>query len=150
MYTIESLQNPFTYDKEVLNIASCQVAPSEIKDNNLTAHKKGCNVSSPFVQQLIWKQVEFNAPLKTMKMKTFNYLQKKHSHQKSMKETDCLKVDKDLLTRFLIVAITRKVDLGEILSHCLSQFTSSLSNSDGSLQHTNKSALFHYIQRFQR
>ena len=77
-------------------------------------------------------------------MKTLSYLQKKHPHQKSMKETDCLKVDKDLLTKFLVVARSGKVDLGEILTHCLSQFPSILNNSDGSLQRTNKSALFHY------
>ena len=63
-----------------------------------------------------------------------------------MKETDCLKEDEDLLTRFLIVAKTRKVDLGEILPHCLLQFPFSLSSSDGSLQRTKKAALFHYLQ----
>ena len=52
------------------------------------------------------KQVEFNAPLKTMKMKTFSYLKKNHSHQKSMKEKDCLKADKDLLIRLLTIART--------------------------------------------
>ena len=62
-----------------------------------------------------------------------------------MKETDCLKVDKDLLSRLLIVARTWKVDLGEILTHCLSQFPSSLRSSNGSLQWTNKAALFHYL-----
>ena len=80
-----------------------------------------------------------------MKMKTFCYLQKKHPHQKSMKETDFLKADKNL-TRLLIVARTRKVDLSEILTHCLSQFTSCLSNSNGPLQYNNKAALFHYLQ----
>ena len=63
-----------------------------------------------------------------------------------MKETNSLKADKDLLTRLLIVARTRKVDLGEILTHCLLQFPSSLSNSDGSLLCNNKAALFHYLQ----
>ena len=107
----------------------------------MTVHEKGCNVSNQFVQQqLIWKQIEFSAPLKSMKMKTFSYLQKKYPDQKSMKETDCLKVDKDLLTR------TPKVELGEILTHCLSQFPSSLSNSEDSLQYTNKAALFHYFE----
>ena len=32
-----------------------------------------------------------------MNMKTFSYLQTNHPHQKSMKETDSLKVDKYLL-----------------------------------------------------
>ena len=70
MHTIELLQNPSTYyEKELINIASGQVASFEIKDDILTAHKKGCNVSNQFVQQwLIWKQVEFRTPLKTMKM----------------------------------------------------------------------------------
>ena len=81
-----------------------------------------------------------------MKRRTFSYLQKKYLHQKSIKETDFLKIDKDLLTRFLIVTRTRKVDLGEILTHCLSQFSSSLSNSDGSLQRINKAVLFHNLQ----
>ena len=113
----------------------------------MIVHEKGCNVSNQFVQQwLIWKQLEFSALLKTMKMKTFCYLQTKHPHQKSMKETDCLKADKDLLTRLLIVARTWTVDLGEILTHFLLQFPSSLSNSDVSLQYTNKAALFHYLQ----
>ena len=145
MHTLESLQNPSTYyKKELINIASDLVAPSETKDI-LTAHEKGCNVSNQFVQQrLIWKQVEFSAPLRTMKMKTFCYLQKKDPHPKNMKETDCLKADKDLLTWLLIVR-TRKVDIGEILTHFLSQFSSSLNNSDDFLQYTNKAALFHYL-----
>ena len=68
-----SQQNPFTYyEEELINIASGQVAPSEIKDNILTAHKKGYNFSSPFVQQrLIWKQVEFSAPLKNYEDENF-------------------------------------------------------------------------------
>ena len=72
MHTIESLQNLSTYyEKELINIASGQVSPSEIKDAILIAHEKGGNVSSQFVQQqLIWKQVELSTPLKTMKMKT--------------------------------------------------------------------------------
>ena len=71
MHTIESQ----FMKKDLISIASGQVAPSEIKDDILTAHEKGCNVSCQFVQQLlIWKQVEFSAPLKTMKMKTFSYL----------------------------------------------------------------------------
>ena len=81
-----------------------------------------------------------------MKMKTFCYLQTKHPHQKSMKETDSLKADKDLLTRLLIVARTRKVDFKETLTHCLSQFPFNLGNSNGSLQCNNKAALFPYLQ----
>ena len=39
MYAIESLQNPFTYyEKELINIASDQLARSEIKDDILTAY----------------------------------------------------------------------------------------------------------------
>ena len=54
MHTIKSLQNPFTYyEKELINITSEQGAPSEIKDDILTAHKKECNVSCQFIQQLI-------------------------------------------------------------------------------------------------
>ena len=37
-------------EKQLINIASGQVAPSEIKDI-LTAHEKGCNISSQFFQQ---------------------------------------------------------------------------------------------------
>ena len=81
-----------------------------------------------------------------MKMKNFSYLQKKHTYQKSMRETNYLKKYKDLLRSVLIVARIRKVDPGEILTHCLSQFTSSLSNRDGSPPRTNKAALFHYLQ----
>ena len=44
MHTIESMQNPFTYnEKELINIASGQEAPSEIIDDILTAHEKSCN-----------------------------------------------------------------------------------------------------------
>ena len=81
-----------------------------------------------------------------MKMKTFIDLQQKHQPQKIMKETNSLKADKDLHTRLLIVARTRKVDLGEILTHYLSQSPSNLSNNDGSLQYSNKAGLFHYLQ----
>ena len=145
MHTIELLQNLFTYyEKELIKIASGQVAPSEIKDI-LTEYEKGYSVSNQFVLQwLIWKQVEFSASLETMKLKTFSYFQTKHPHQKSMKETNSLKADKDL-TKFLIVAKTQKVDLGENLMHCLSQFLFSLSNSEGSLHHTNKATLFYYL-----
>ena len=95
------------------------IAPSGRKDDILTAHEKGCYVSNQFVQQrVIWKQVEFSVPLKTMKMKTFSYLEKEHSHQKSMNETNCLKAVKDITK--LIVARTWKVALGEILTTCLS------------------------------
>ena len=81
-------------------------------------------------------------------MKTFSYFQKKHSHQMSLKEIGSLKAGKDLLTRLLIVARTQKVDLREILTHCLLQIPSSLSNSNSnsSLQYNTKAALFHYLQ----
>ena len=59
MCTIELLQNPFTYyEKELINIVSGQIAPSEIKDDILIAYEKGCNVFSKFVQQqLIWNKL---------------------------------------------------------------------------------------------
>ena len=46
MHKIESLQNPFTYyEKELINIASGQVASSEIKDDILIAHEKAAMFS---------------------------------------------------------------------------------------------------------
>ena len=50
IHAIESLLNPFIYhEKEHINTASGPVAPAEIKDDILTAHEKGFNVSSQFV-----------------------------------------------------------------------------------------------------
>ena len=55
MHTIESLQNPFTcYEKELINIESGQVAPSEIKVDISTAHEKGCNISNQFVPKRLF------------------------------------------------------------------------------------------------
>ena len=63
-----------------------------------------------------------------------------------MKETDSFKADKDLLTRLPLVARTWRFDYGEILTHCLLQFLSSLSNRDSSLLRTNKASLLNYLQ----
>lgn len=148
MHTIVSMQNPFTYCvQELLNIASGQVAPPEVTDDLLTAHRKGCSSSSQFVEErLVLRQVDFTTPVKTMKLKTFNSVQKQRLHQQHTHETDRLKADKDLMTRLLIVARNRKVDLKELLTHCLSQFPCSLSNSDGSLQRTNKVTVLHHLE----
>ena len=61
-----------------------------------------------------------------------------------MKERHFLKAVQDL-TELLKEVRTRKVDFGEILIHCLSQFPFYLSNNDGSFPCTNKAALFHYL-----
>jgi CRISPR/Cas system CSM-associated protein Csm2 small subunit len=148
MHTIESMQNPFTYClQELINIASGQVAPSEVAEDLLTAYRKGCSASSHFVdERLASKNVDFVAPVKTMKLKTFSSLQRQRSQQKHVQEADQLKADKDLMTRLLIVARNRKVDIQELLTHSLSQFPCSLSTSDGSLQRTNKAALLHHME----
>jgi len=75
-----------------------------------------------------------------MKLKTFKDLQVKITTKVGNRET-ILKADHRLFGRMLLIALSRKLEIDQVLCHPLGPLLWSLANADGTLKKTNKSAL---------
>jgi len=139
---IESMHNPFdSHLTELTSISSGVVTSSEVQHDLMSANEIGERSIYEFVDnRLINPSVDFFAPLKALKLKTFSDLGKLKAKTKSGKEI-MLRNDKQLFSGLLIIAPNRNIDLREILCYSLSPVSLPLATADGSLAKTTKSAL---------
>ena len=137
--------NPFTYCvNKLVNIVTGQVVPEAARESILMAFSKGTTIADTFVEErLRSRTVDFHAPVKQVRLPKFSA--NKHPLA-SREKTQELKVSRDLLSRVLLVARDRNLDLRELLAHNLTQYPPSLSCSGGSIQRTTKSSLMHYFE----
>ena len=133
--------------EELVNIATGHVVADTAKDDSLNAYGKGCIVACSFVEdRLIKKNVEFQASVKQMKLPGFKSTSKSSTSKRASTDSKQMRMGKELMTRLLLVARDRELDLKDLLSHNLTQFPPSISCSDGSLQRTTKAALLHFFE----
>lgn len=91
------------------------------------------------------RTVDMFAPLKAMKLKTFESLNPpRKSKAKSMSELT--KRDKGIFARLLVVSRSRDLDMRAILEYPLSAVSLPLAGADGSMNKTNKSLLLGTIE----
>ena len=140
----DSLINPFREEQDSLvNIATGAVAPVEIANDLMNAHKVGEDAYQEFKTGRLEKDdpVNFYAPMKKQKSKTFSemYTEKVKCKGKEI----VMKADRKLFGHMVVVAQSRKLDMKEVLSHPLGPIP--WAKGDGSLAKTDKSKLMSEI-----
>ncbi len=147
--TIHHMMNPFdqTLEKEHLyHVTSGQVASEAISADLLNAKEIGEKAFVEFFQQrLNTDEVEFHAPLKKMKLKTFKDTATSTVTKVRGREI-ALKADRDLFARLIVVGTVRKIDIREMLVYSLGPLPAAIANVDGSIVKTDKAKLMHFLE----
>ena len=147
MDTLKLFQNPFSYNvPELINVSTGEVVSESSTMDILCAYEKGKTVAINFVRErLVNKTVDFHALMKKAKIPSFNFTTFKSSKTAKTYAKE-LKLAKELLTKLLIIARDRHLDLRELLSQNLTRFSPSIGSIDGSLGRTTKAALLPYFE----
>ena len=137
--------NPFSFQtSKLVHITSGAEASDEVQRDLETANTIGENQLSEFVQKRISaEEVDFNASIKSNKLKTFTALPtaKRKSKEK------VLECSHRLFDRLLVISQQRNLDLRKVLTFSLGNISWSLANSDGSILKTAKSALMAAVEK---
>ena len=143
LHTIESWVIPFksrNATEPLVNIASAVKAADSITDDLRTAEKKGNAAFVSFVQKRL-KSIEIDymyAPLSKSNLKTFGYLVKSMT-VKSTATAVVVKADRGWLTRMILIAHRRQMNMQEVLTY-------PLATADGAPTKTTKSTLLHILE----
>lgn len=136
--------NPFTLSNTPLsNLKSGQVASSEVAEDLAKAVQRGSDALRDFLQARINKGERFYDPLKQNHLKTFASLKKKTATRNGKLENTC---DRELFSRLVIVAQTRKFDLQELFTYELTNVPLAIATTDGCMRKTDKSVLMKVLE----
>jgi hypothetical protein len=139
--------NPFeTEQEELLALASGVMVDNQVADNLLNAEVLGEQQFVKFSKSnLLSDDPDIFTKLKRNKIQTFS-----STKQLSVKGQDgkrnSIVMNRNLFSRLLVIAKSRKVDLKELLSYSLGPYPLSLSTTTGGLVKTAKSKLFDILE----
>jgi hypothetical protein len=142
--------NPFTMQNNTLmNISSGAVAREDIKYDLDAAEVRGEAKLNEFLEDRIVKSGGRSVfdPIKANKLKTFAHNNTKTSPTKAGNERTALMSSKSLLTRLLVIAQVREVNLEEVLTYELADVPFALGNVDGSMTKTDKAATMRHVEK---
>ena len=109
--------DPFEESEDLVSLSSGCVASESIRQDLLTAQKKGTDALTTFVEdRLLSNSKGFYGTLSKLKLGTFIDVQKKSSSSKEEK-TVILRADRNLFARLLVIGQSLKVGLRELLVH---------------------------------
>ena len=146
--TIKSMINPFENTTgELVAISSGAVAIDAVKDDLLNAKAKGEAATQEFIKERLLvgtgsKQADFHDTIKQQKLKTF-------ADNCTSKRKACKEIFKDgkvFFARLLVAGQKRNLDLQEVFQYSLSSVSFPLSNIDGTMAKTDKSALMRVLE----
>ena len=146
---IDSWNNPFAENQNVVSISTAKEAPDDVRRDLLQAQSIGEEEYQKFKKERLEStppKVKFHDPLKLKKLKTFSSLTK----QKKIKPTGravILKADRTLFTRMIVMGQSRKIDVRDLLSHSLGPLPWALATPEGLPGKTNKAALAAQLQK---
>lgn len=139
--------NPFdpAIDQEVLHHMSGTEASESISTDIKEARERGENAFLEFcAKRLQSDDISIHQPLKKMKLKTFRDVSTT-TVSKSKGREIALKADCNLFARLIVIGTSRKVDMSEMLVHCLGPLPAALAHYDVSLMKIDKSKLMHFL-----
>ena len=142
----ENWTNPLNHNpSELVCLSTGASAPADISEDLLTAQGKGNNEYLVFQEMRIEKQeIPFFDPLPKMNLKTFD--NNKKTTRKTSKKEIIIKSDHKLFGHMLLVASSRKLNMRDVLQYPLGPFPWALSDFDGNIRKTNKSALVRKLE----
>ena len=146
--TVKGMVNPFTFESEQLvNIASGVVSNQEVAEDLSNMYEKGEVIASEFIRNnVISDNPDLYKSIKKSNVKTFASSAKLVSVKTKKDEVVVLKSTKYLFARLLLLAISRGIDMEEVLKYSLRPFPSALATVDGSLLKCTKCSLLHIIE----
>ena len=147
--TIRTGTNPFAAEDHVnlCSISSGVVVTDDIAANLLHAYAIGERHFIQFVnERLKLSNVNFYFPLPKLKLKTFSALLKSKSVKVKGHEV-IVRADRHLFARLLVVALTRALNLREVLCYELGPVPWSIASVNGSLVKTAKSKLLELLEK---
>lgn len=132
------------------NIATKDLATSQIEDDLLNARQKGQRRLITFVEERLLpsdeRKVQFHDPLRKNKSLTFAALYDTIKKTSVAGKEKVLKADRSILQRLITAYQSgRKVNLDEILHHELLPVPIALAEMDGSLRSGSKAVLFQVL-----
>ena len=148
MELLKSLADPFDVNMaELINISSGVVASDDVRDDLLNVKEVGDQNAINFMEnRLICEEPDIFSPIKQNKSKTFKSMSKNVRTKSATGNILCLKNDRNLFARLLLIGKDREIDLKEILSYPLRSFPMPLATFDGGLVKTCKAKLLHKIE----
>ena len=143
--------NPLSNDEtELVNLSTGILAPPDVANDLLKAHKVGKEAYQTFREDRLEKEqpnVKFHDKMKKHNLQTFLNINKKQVGYKAKRNHIILKADRNLFGRMIIIAQSRALSIREVLAHPLEPIQWSLANGDGSLRKTNKAALARELEK---
>ena len=139
--------NPFTTEKFIS--ISCGIeATANVASDLLNAHAIGKKAQEAFVEERLKQNSTltiFDA-LKKLNLKTFKDLLVTKII-KTTSRTVCIKADRSLFARMLIIGQQRCIDLESVFSYPLGPIPWALAGTAGELKKTNKAAILHELEK---
>jgi len=133
---------------ELICISTKDVAPSDIASDLLDADINGKDVLRSFIQERLSNDAKRSLydPVSKNNSKTFAKMYTNKPVLKEKKQKS-VKADRDIFRRLVVAAEGgRSIDLQQVLQYELTDVPCALSNADGTLRHTDKSALSHILE----
>ena len=101
-----------------------------------------------FIDECVESPYRFEKPITRVKVYTFASDGAKYKKSRADGKVVELKMERDLMGRFLCIALENKVDMAEILSYPLTPVPLCFSHLNGSMKKTNnKAALFNELEK---
>lgn len=147
METFNGFLNPFSHEcEDLVHLTAGHVPEGDVSVDILGAKAKGQEAFLTFVKErLLTEQVDFFAPMKMLKTKTFKGAKKVVKVSSNL----ALQEDRSLFGNILVVnnKLNRQVRLEELFQYSLGTYPYALATSTGGLVKTMKSKLLHLLER---
>lgn len=147
--TIKNFMNPFgdIPKGKLFNIASGKAASTKTEEFLLNVLEIGKASRNKFIEECALDPARFEKLIKKGAVSTFANEGVKYS-VKQKEIIHELKLERDLISKMLLLSIDNKIDLELVLSYPLTPVPLSLCNLDGNMIKTNKSALLKILESF--
>ena len=138
--------DPFNLESELLiDIYTGKSATLEISNSLLSIEEEGVKRHIVFIHECADDPARFERAIPQSNLKTFvvQGAKNKRSHDAVIRQLRCTR---DMLGRIAVIATKKTVDLEFLLTYPLTSVPLSLCRTDGTMVHTDKSALFSMLE----
>lgn len=108
--------------------------------------KIGQNARNEFINQCSIDNQRFEKPIKRINVQTFSSTGVKYKGKHSDPNIKECTMERDLISKLLLIAINKNIDLAVVFTYPLTPVPLALSNIDGSMLKTDKSLLLRHLE----
>jgi hypothetical protein len=149
--SLNNFLNPFETKSEnkdcLICLSSGQHAPKDIADDLLHYVDKGEKATVEFMKtRLIDRTVSLHAPMKKLRLHTFEKMSVKKMLTSSQKKQVKVKAERNLLGRLLVLSQSNAINLDKLFKYPLAPIPWALATADGTFVKTDKAQLMHLLE----